>query len=83
MRAGIAVYVAKPVTAEMVLAALGDGADWAQAPADPCWPSLDRTIWEYINQVLVEAGSISEAARRLRIDRRSLRRMLAKHPPAA
>jgi ActR/RegA family two-component response regulator len=46
------------------------------------WPSLDRTIWEYINQVVVGAGTLSEAARRLGVDRRSLRRMLAKYPPS-
>jgi ActR/RegA family two-component response regulator len=51
-------------------------------PVDPTPMSLDRAIWEYLNQTLVETGSISAAARRLRVDRTSLKRMLRKEPPA-
>jgi two-component system response regulator RegA len=82
VREGIGVYLAKPVTAEMVFGAFDASEFDLQAPANPCWPSLNRMIWEYINQVFVDAGSMSEAARRLRLDRRSLRRMLARNPPA-
>jgi ActR/RegA family two-component response regulator len=46
------------------------------------WPSLDRAIWDYLNQVFLASGSMSEAARRLKVDRRSLRRMLGKQAPA-
>jgi ActR/RegA family two-component response regulator len=38
-------------------------------------------IWQYINDVYASAGSMSEAARRLGLDRRSLRRMLNRTPP--
>lgn len=37
-------------------------------------------FWEYIHRVHCSAGSISEAAPRLGLHRRSLRRMLSKHP---
>jgi two-component system, response regulator RegA len=76
---GFAGYLGKPVSARMILDAVSGPATPAQAP-DP-WPTLDRTIWEYINQVFVVSGTMAETARRLGLDRRSLRRMLAKHPP--
>jgi two-component system response regulator RegA len=44
--------------------------------------SLDRVEWEHINRVLMDCqGNISEAARVLRIHRRSLQRKLARYPP--
>jgi len=85
-RMGVASYLTKPISAIALLAILGEqlptvvsslGASEAMS-----WPTLDRTIWEYISHVHTAAGSISEAARRLGVDRRSLRRMLAKHPPS-
>lgn len=46
-------------------------------------PSLDRVEWEHIQRVLNDSGgNISEAARRLGIQRRSLQRKLQKYPPA-
>jgi two-component system response regulator RegA len=75
-------YVAKPVTARAILDMLGSGQPSSPGADGPAWPSLDRTIWEYINQVFLTAGTMSEAARRMGLDRRSLRRMLAKYPPA-
>ncbi|MCB0308467.1 MAG: response regulator [Bdellovibrionales bacterium] len=45
-------------------------------------PSLARMEWEHIQRVLTESqGNISEAARRLKIHRRSLQRKLQKKPP--
>jgi ActR/RegA family two-component response regulator len=70
-------YLLKPVDAGAVLRA----ADDPPAGCSPGWPSLDKTIWEYVNQILVSAGTMSEAARTLGLDRRSLRRMLGKYPP--
>jgi two-component system response regulator RegA len=87
VRLGFDAYLAKPANADTVLSALPqEKGEEVFGPADEPdageWPSLDRTIWEYLNQVYATAGSMSEAARRLRLDRRSLRRMLAKYPPA-
>jgi two-component system response regulator RegA len=89
IRVGFDTYLVKPLTPPLLLEALGKehwGVNIPETTVDDDgfragWPSLDRTIWEYINQVFVTAGTMSEAARRLRIDRRTLRRMLAKHPP--
>ncbi|HVY70623.1 MAG TPA: helix-turn-helix domain-containing protein, partial [Verrucomicrobiae bacterium] len=44
--------------------------------------SLDRVEWEHIQRVLSDCGgNISQAARLLQIDRRSLQRKLGKYPP--
>jgi two-component system response regulator RegA len=80
VREGFDGYMGKPATVDSILAAIS-GTHVVQDAREPSWPSLDLTIWEYINRVYVEAGSMSEAARRLRLDRRSLRRMLSKYPP--
>ena len=84
-RMGVAGYLTKPVSVRALLAIFG-----ASQPAendlpeeDLRWPTLDRAVWEYLWQVRMAAGSTSEAARRLGLDRRSLRRMLAKYPPAS
>ena len=82
-RAGVSGYFAKPVSARQLLDFLrGD------SEATPCdrqgtlaYRTLSRAHWEYINLTLDASGSIAEAARRLGIDRRSLRRMLNKYPP--
>jgi two-component system response regulator RegA len=81
MRCGADGYLAKPTEAATILATVGACAGSPPVPANELWPSLDRTIWEYLNQVYMAAGTLSEAARRLRIDRRSLRRMMNKFPP--
>jgi two-component system response regulator RegA len=83
IRLGAAAYLAKPTTAQQILEETDRpraGVDRESGDAVE-WPSLDRTIWEYLNQVFVAAGSMSAAARRLGLDRRSLRRMLSKYPP--
>jgi two-component system response regulator RegA len=80
VRLGFDGYLTKPVEAQQIVeATFGDPP--RPAPSDDL-PTLNRTIWEYLNQVFVAAGTMTEAARRLGIDRRSLRRMLARHPPA-
>ena len=90
VRWGAAGYWAKPVTADQIVSVL------CQKPcvcSDEGLPldlgleddlaslTLDRAVWEYVNQVIEAAGSIGGAARRLGVDRRNLRRMLAKYPP--
>jgi two-component system response regulator RegA len=85
VRLGFDAYLAKPIDPRCI-AGLLEGCGRPAAPVEPpdteAWPSLDRTIWELVNQVVAVSGSLSEAARRLGLDRRSLRRMLAKYPPA-
>jgi ActR/RegA family two-component response regulator len=81
VREGFVGLVTKPAEASAILRLLHEEPEPA-AVLPLRWPSLDRTVWEYINQVALDAGTISAAARRLGLDRRSFRRMLAKYPPA-
>ena len=65
---------------------LADAALQGQKPTIPvdAVPSLDRQEWEYLNKILADCnGNISEAARRLKMHRRTLQRKLQKHPPKA
>lgn len=81
VRLGAVDFVAKPAAADTVLAAfareIGVGTDDGYEP-----PTLARTEWEHLQRVLGECGgNVSEAARRLRMHRRTLQRKLQKHPP--
>jgi two-component system response regulator RegA len=84
MRLGAVYYLQKPADAEDILAAFAR----AEAPpldampdnVDP--PSLERVKWEHVSRVLADSGgNVSEAARKLKLHRRSLQRMLQKFPP--
>ena len=45
-------------------------------------PTLDRVEWEHIGRVLADCGgNITQTARLLGLDRRTLRRKLGKYPP--
>jgi len=83
-RLGVAEYLTKPVEVDRLLEVLrGPGEADGGAEAEPGVPSLDRVEWEHIQRVLAEcSGNISRTARLLGIDRRSLQRKLAKHPPS-
>lgn len=71
IRKGASDYVPKPATAKRLLSR-------AEVPQSLRPMTLDQAKWEYINGVIQNAGSMSAAARLLGIDRRSLRRMLAR-----
>jgi two-component system, response regulator RegA len=80
MRLGAVNYLNKPADAEEIEAAL----QGKRPPALADVPSLDRQEWEYLNRILADCdGNISEAARRLKMHRRTLQRKLQKHPPKA
>jgi two-component system response regulator RegA len=80
-------YLAKPVTAAAVTAALERGA--RVGASDESGPILEpmsprRLEWEHIQRVLAENdGNISATARTLRMHRRTLQRKLAKRPTRA
>jgi two-component system response regulator RegA len=79
VRLGAINYLSKPADADEVEAAL-----LGKRPPPPVHevPSLDRQEWEYLNRILADCnGNISEAARRLKMHRRTLQRKLQKHPP--
>lgn len=78
VRQGAADYLTKPADADQIIAAFL-GQCTAQAVSAP---SLDRVEWEHLQRVLTDCGqNITRTARVLGIDRRSLQRKLAKHPP--
>jgi two-component system, response regulator RegA len=84
MKLGAVYYLQKPADADEILAAFarGEGApvDAAHESSDP--PSLERVKWEHVARVLSDVGgNVSEAARKLKLHRRSLQRMLQKFPP--
>lgn len=80
IRAGAVDYLTKPVDAARCERAL---LGFAPAEAgEENVPSLERVEWEYLQRVLADCeGNISEAARRLRMHRRSLQRKLSRLPP--
>ncbi len=81
VKLGATTYLTKPVDADQILNAFEGAA--VDTDNDPVTPSLARVEWEHIHRVLGDCGgNISEAARRLRIHRRSLQRKLAKYPVA-
>ena len=81
IRLGADDYLTKPADADQLASALR-GQPGASSIRPPSVPSLDRLEWEHIQRVLADTqGNISESARLLGIDRRSLQRKLAKFPP--
>ena len=81
VKAGAIDYLPKPADADAVeraLLAQEDGAP--EPPADPM--SADRVRWEHIQRVFELCDrNVSETARRLKMHRRTLQRILSKHAP--
>jgi len=80
VKLGATDYLAKPATADEVVAALHRTADSSlDVAAAPV--SVDRMAWEHIQRVLTEhGGNVSATARALNMHRRTLQRKLAKRP---
>ena len=84
MKLGAVYYLQKPADADDILAAfqrdnpaLSTGETFTFSA-----PSLERVRWEHINLILGDCdGNVSEAARRLKLHRRTLQRILQKYPP--
>lgn len=80
VRCGASDYLTKPVDADQTAAALLGQANSRVRPT--AVPTLDRVEWEHIQRVLAETGgNITESARLLGLDRRSLQRKLARFAP--
>ncbi len=81
VKAGAIDYLPKPSDADAVEQALllRDGA-LPPPPLDPM--SADRVRWEHIQRVFEQCDrNVSETARRLKMHRRTLQRILSKHAP--
>ncbi len=81
VKAGAIDYLAKPVDAEDVEAALlAEPNSKPQPPENPM--SADRVKWEHIQRVFELCNrNVSETARRLKMHRRTLQRILSKRSP--
>ena len=81
MRAGAIGYLAKPVAAEELVAALLDQPTASVTPSEQPM-SADRVRWEHIQRVFEQCNrNVSETARRLDMHRRTLQRILSKRAP--
>ena len=81
VKAGAIDYMAKPVDADDVEAALlASPESKASPPENPM--SADRVKWEHIHRVFELCNrNVSETARRLKMHRRTLQRILSKRSP--
>jgi two-component system response regulator RegA len=81
VKAGALDYLPKPADPDQITAALTQSGDeMPPPPQDPM--SADRVRWEHIQRVYEQCGrNVSETARRLRMHRRTLQRILSKHAP--
>jgi two-component system response regulator RegA len=81
VKAGAVDYLSKPADADQIAAALlaAEG-DMPPPPDHPM--SADRVRWEHIQRVYEQCErNVSETARRLRMHRRTLQRILNKYAP--
>ena len=81
VKVGAMDYIAKPVDADDVEAALlASPESKAKPPENPM--SADRVKWEHIHRVFELCNrNVSETARRLKMHRRTLQRILSKRSP--
>jgi two-component system response regulator RegA len=81
VKVGALDYLPKPADADAVEAALlASDAPLPPPPEDPM--SADRVRWEHIQRVFEQCDrNVSETARRLKMHRRTLQRILGKHAP--
>lgn len=81
IKLGATHYLAKPVDADEVVAALNKLEGDASLNVSDSPLSVDRLEWEHIQRVLAEhEGNISATARALKMHRRTLQRKLGKRP---
>jgi two-component system response regulator RegA len=84
VRLGATHYLTKPADADEILSAFDRPNRHLDSTPDVDrheTPSLARAEWEHIQRVLTDCnGNLSQAARLLRLHRRSLQRKLAKWP---
>ncbi len=80
IKVGAVDYLAKPADADDIAKALLSQTQQPPPPEDPM--SADRVRWEHIQRVYELCDrNVSETARRLKMHRRTLQRILAKRSP--
>jgi len=81
VKAGVIDYIPKPADADDIESALlASPEDRAKPPENPM--SADRVKWEHIHRVFELCNrNVSETARRLKMHRRTLQRILSKRSP--
>ena len=81
VKLGATHYLAKPVDADDIVAALNKAKGDENVPLSPTPLSVDRMEWEHIHRVMAEhGGNVSATARALNMHRRTLQRKLGKYP---
>ena len=81
VKIGATDYLSKPADASDIMNALLASGDDLPPPPEPP-RRADRVRWEHIQRVYEQCGrNVSETARRLRMHRRTLQRILGKHAP--
>ena len=82
IKLGATYYLAKPASADDVVAAFCRDRVDDSIPVDKKPMSVRRAEWEYISRVLrANDGNVSATARALSMHRRTLQRKLRKRPP--
>ena len=81
VKLGAVDYLPKPADADQIEAALRQSGE-APPPPPELPMTADRVRWEHIQRVYEQCSrNVSETARRLRMHRRTLQRILAKYAP--
>ena len=82
VKAGAVDYLPKPADADTIAAALLNAADGGLPPPPENPMPANRVRWEHIQRVYEQCGrNVSETARRLKMHRRTLQRILNKYAP--
>ena len=81
VKLGAVDYISKPADADAIeMALLARAGEPPPPPEDPM--SADQVRWEHIQRVFEQCNrNVSETARRLKMHRRTLQRILNKHAP--
>tara|TARA_B110000008_G_C16920046_1_gene544321 strand:+ start:1035 stop:1562 length:528 start_codon:yes stop_codon:yes gene_type:complete len=81
IKSGAIDYLPKPAEIDQIYEALISSKDILPPPPDNPM-TADRVRWEHIQRVFIQCKrNVSETARRLRMHRRTLQRILNKHAP--
>ena len=81
IKSGAIDYLPKPAEVDQIYDALTSSKNILPPPPENPM-SADRIRWEHIQRVFIQCGrNVSETARKLRMHRRTLQRILNKHAP--